>query len=453
LKSFVKYNFAILISLLVAFTTLIPVNSFAAEEPVPGVTTTMLDSTHGLIIFPVPVTLSDTAAITFDVNDVKIKSYIIPPKGGKELHFYLIDPLKQPVRVTISGDIMPVSATDAAPIVKNLLLMPVVWPANRQNMAFLWESNNAPNLVLFPDDVNYTSCKLTGDSKIFDNKGRVQCNSGFAVSKVAIVSCLRNKALSFELTFTPGITLANTNLMRIGNIVVKREGAIFLVELPGDKTASKTIIKTTPLQYLVPPTTIPFLITINPKEITIYQQGTKVGYAKLSPNFFSRWKGNDIAVGSALSTTTNAGSIDGIAIYSRTLSAKDAEISAEAAAKRITPMETPQIVVKAKLIAMTPTPLPKDILPYKHALITHKYLVSDVIKGYKTTVNKDATILVARWGILSAKQTAIANMKVGDECELTLENFKDHPDLEHQYTVDALSDEDELPYMLDVGKK
>ncbi len=450
---------SLLFVLFVAITTIIPVSCFAAEKPTPPVTASMLDATHGLIIFPSIVTISDTAAITFDVSDVKIKSYILSSKGGNTLHFYLTAPLQQPVRLTITGDISPVNAADTAPVVKNLLVMPSVWPANRKNLVFLWESKNAPNLVLFNDDVNYTSCKLTGDSKIFDDKGRVKSNSGVAianeiVSKTAIAECHRNKALSIELSCTPySIQEKNTTFISIGNIIIRRDSLSFFIDFPGNKPSSKITIQPCPLSMAAPfPPFERITISINSKELNAYQGSTKTYHTKLTPNFFSRWKGNDIKVGSS-ATNKSISTIDAITIYSRSLSANDAQISTEAAAKRLTPMETAQIVVKAKLVAMTPTPLPKDILPYKHALITHKYLILDVLKGYKIAANKDDNLLVARWGIISAKQTALANMKVGDECELTLENFKDHPDLEHQYTVDALTDEYDLPYMLDMGKK
>jgi hypothetical protein len=46
----------------------------------------------------------------------------------------------------------------------------------------------------------------------------------------------------------------------------------------------------------------------------------------------------------------------------------------------------------------------------------------------------------------------VAEQKVGQQYRLTLESFKDHPDLERQFTVDELPEDFVLPYLLEVTR-
>lgn len=446
----ILYSAVLFIAVLAVFSVL----SSAAEDKKPAVSAIMLDSSHGLITFPYLVTLNDTATITIDADDTAVKSYILPADGGKVISFYLTNPLLKPARITIKGDLFPVNAADDNPIVKNLLVMPSIWPANRKNLVFLWETNISPNLVLFTDNIYHTPCRFNGEESVFDNKGRIKCNAGIVkaseiVSKAAINACRKNKAFSFEMTVTA--SPANSVLFTIGNITLRTDKNNFQLDLPDVKKNVRKTIKAGSLQVAVY-TAYHILITIDAYQATAYQNGELTAKVMLPKNWFTNWTGADIITGTPVIDDNQQGAMEAFAVYSRVLTAEEAKSNADAANHRMLPMETEKIVVKAKLTAMTITPLPKDILPYKHALVTHKYQVTEVVKGYKTTVNKDAYILVARWGILSAKQTAIAEMKIGDQCELTLENFKDHPELERQYTVDNLTDEYELPYLLDVKK-
>ncbi len=116
----------------------------------------------------------------------------------------------------------------------------------------------------------------------------------------------------------------------------------------------------------------------------------------------------------------------------------------------LNPSTVKQITVTVKVLAVTATPEPDKILPYKHAIVTQEVEVLSVDKGSLMNIKKGDKLRLARWGILQGQKTEVAKTKVGDKITLPLESYKDHEELERQYTVDTLPESYELPYLLDV---
>ena len=108
--------------------------------------------------------------------------------------------------------------------------------------------------------------------------------------------------------------------------------------------------------------------------------------------------------------------------------------------------------ITAKVLAITTVPDPSKILPYKHAIVTQEVQVVSVDKGALKGIKKGDKLRIARWGILQGQKTDVAKVKVGDVVKLPLEDYKDHPELERQYTVDTLPESFDLPYLLDVSE-
>jgi hypothetical protein len=93
-------------------------------------------------------------------------------------------------------------------------------------------------------------------------------------------------------------------------------------------------------------------------------------------------------------------------------------------------------VVDARLVAKTPTPEPKDMMPYRSALVVYEYAVQKV-KGGKA-VKDGQVVRVAHWGVRDLKKTPAAERAVGSTVPLTLERFADHPEIEGQFMRDDL---------------
>jgi hypothetical protein len=108
--------------------------------------------------------------------------------------------------------------------------------------------------------------------------------------------------------------------------------------------------------------------------------------------------------------------------------------------------------VEAELVGLTAVPEPKDVLPYKHALITHEYKILSVKNGGLDGVQAGTTVRVVRWGIIGGQKTAIATLKKGAKVTMNLEWFKDHREIANEFTVDKLADNFDAPFLYDIDK-
>jgi hypothetical protein len=94
------------------------------------------------------------------------------------------------------------------------------------------------------------------------------------------------------------------------------------------------------------------------------------------------------------------------------------------------------VVVDARLVAKTPAPEPKDMMPYRSALVVYEYAVRKVKDG--KAIKDGQVVRVAHWGVRDLIKTPAAERAVGATVPLTLERFADHPDLEAEFMRDAL---------------
>jgi len=72
--------------------------------------------------------------------------------------------------------------------------------------------------------------------------------------------------------------------------------------------------------------------------------------------------------------------------------------------------------------------------------------------GGLTGVKPGSIVRVARWGIINGQKTGIASLTKGATVTLKLEWFKDHPEVEREFTVDKLADNFDAPYLYDIEK-
>jgi hypothetical protein len=142
------------------------------------------------------------------------------------------------------------------------------------------------------------------------------------------------------------------------------------------------------------------------------------------------------------------GTFEYLAFYNRFIeegeAAKNAAVVAAELAKR---KALPRIEVQATLIAKSKIPDPRQIAPYRNALIVNEYSVEKVLKG--TYAGK--TIRVVQWGMLDLKPTPLAAQAPGTSVKLVLENFADHDELVPELISDTLKEDFDLILYTDVN--
>jgi len=142
------------------------------------------------------------------------------------------------------------------------------------------------------------------------------------------------------------------------------------------------------------------------------------------------------------------GTFEYVAMYNRFIeepeAAKNAAVVAASLAKRKTP---PQIEVQATLIGKSKIPDPREMTPYRNALVVNEYQVEKVLKGKYA----QKTIRVVQWGMLDLKATLLAAQEPGTSVRLVLETFADHDELVPELISDTLKEDFDLKLYTDVN--
>jgi hypothetical protein len=142
------------------------------------------------------------------------------------------------------------------------------------------------------------------------------------------------------------------------------------------------------------------------------------------------------------------GTFEYVAMYSRFIEEDEAAKNAAVVAADLAQRKTlPRIEVQATLIAKSKIPDPRQMAPYRNALIVNEYQVEKVLKG----AYAGKTIRVAQWGMLDLKPTPLAALKPGASVKLALEVFADHDELVPELISDTLKENFDLKLYTDVN--
>ena len=106
-----------------------------------------------------------------------------------------------------------------------------------------------------------------------------------------------------------------------------------------------------------------------------------------------------------------------------------------------------RLVVEARLMDLSVTPTPRDIAPYRQALLVNGYQIIRVISGSY----RQKKIMAAHWVIEEGRVLTDAKREKGKTYRMVLERFDDHPELEGERLI-MDSDEFKLPLFYELRK-
>ncbi len=143
------------------------------------------------------------------------------------------------------------------------------------------------------------------------------------------------------------------------------------------------------------------------------------------------------------------GWIDAVAVYGRPMAEAEVKANAATFAKIIAARKMPErIVAEVNLVAMSKTPTPEQIAPYRNALVINEYEVVSVLEG-----KLDAkTIRVAEWGLWDtkpAKSWAFSPQRFRNQY-IHLEPFESNPQMERELVFNTLPEDFEAPQFVRV---
>jgi hypothetical protein len=331
------------------------------------------------------------------------------------------------------------------------------WPSNLAGLCYLWKNARTRN-VIFDERLGLpVVTALDGDQRArFNREGAAMAAGGaFAPSRGSAERILegirKTRQFSFEIVVASAdLTQTKGNddkPLGIVNWCLGWGNGIFWLLQEKDKllvglSRQGGDPKPEVFEMATLPDTKPhhLIVSVAAKRLAFYLDGRKVKEIDPSPASIIAVKPPPIrfaAHGPDMHKNIWRGTFEYVAMYSRFIeedeAAKNAAVVAADLAKR-KPMD--RVVVDARLVAKTLAPEPKDMMPYRSALVVYEYAVQKVKDG--KAIKDGQVVRVVHWGVRDLKNTPAAKRAVGATVQLTLERFADHPELEAQFMRDDL---------------
>jgi hypothetical protein len=342
------------------------------------------------------------------------------------------------------------------------------WPSNLAGLCYLWKNARSRD-VIFDERLGLPVVTALGGGGLarFNREGAAMAAGGaFAPSRGSPERILEGIRKTHQFSFE--IVVASADLTQtkgnddkplgIVNWCLGWGNGIFWLLQEKDKllvglSRQGGDAKPEVFEMATLPDTRPHHVIVSyaPKRLAFYLDGKKVKELDPSPASIIAVKPPPMsfaAHGPDPLKNTWRGTFEYVAMYSRFIeepeAAKNAAVVTADLAKRKT---LPRIEVQATLIAKSNVPDPKQMAPYRNALIVNEYSVDKVLKG--TYAGK--TIRVAQWGMLDLKPTPLAAQEPGTSVKLVLENFADHDELVPELISDTLKEDFDLKLYTDVN--
>jgi len=428
----------------------------------PRATVSVMDSTHLVVAFDEPVGGAD-ANVSLK-SGVAVESLKFGPLGRK-LHVALAGHVGRTDALRLRGIFDRAQAPNAVSGAE-IPIVPPPWPSNRDGLVFSWRTRNSPNVHLGLKGERYEGSATSSKGSVrFGRDGEMVLGGGvMAVPYGGAGTVWRGRKtgqLTIEATVTPALARQGhrVNPSRIiacrADHYLAWDGGYFAVHQEGRKLVLYLNNRSQRFELfeLTPNKANHFVITVAPKNLACYLDGKRVFQTdkvrKLS------WRKNEYCAGMHFGGFLMVpgrhmpwkGKIEGVAVFSRAITPEDAAKDFVTYSKIIASRKKiPRIELKVRLAAKSKVPAASEIRPYRDALVVNEYEVVKVVKG-KYAPGK---VRIAQWGLLDAKATGVAKVKVGATDTLTIEAFADNPQLEAQVLRDTLDDDFDLSLYVDV---
>lgn len=325
------------------------------------------------------------------------------------------------------------------------------WPGSQSGLVYLWENNSSNNQVLDEKGslVRICSGELRGMARFTRHFG-LDLRHGFFEAERISDEFLSAAHASNELTIEAIITSSSDKQSGLARIVSFSSGSSsrnFTLGQDGDQLVFRLRTPKTGDNGTSPEVRLGRISGNEPTHVMVrYRQGKLDAFVngKLSTSSdvirggFENWTPQQLLFGDEVGGGRNwSGMLEGIAIYSRSLSDEEVQWHYEQSETRISGRKAAaQVVVDAELVEASRVPDVKEIGSYRRSIVRNLYLVRKVISGEAPSVER---IVVTEWAILDRKPLAGAASKVGDVRRMTLEPFDQHPELKSDWVQDDLS--------------
>ena len=252
-----------------------------------------------------------------------------------------------------------------------LTVKPLTWPSTRENLVFLWENGRKPNLVFDATaKTERTFALKTADEAYFNRDFAMRIDNGAFLVEGAddnlLAACKKSGELSIEATILPAnlqqsgptriISFSSDTSVRNFTIGQEKDKLILRLRTVGaDPNRAYTEISLCPLSATEPNHIV---VTYAPGKLICFRNGQEVFKSDALKGNFSNWMPHHLLFGDEWGGGRRwAGTLEGIALYARALSASEIRSDYEQYRAILQSRQpVPRVEVQAKLIGRSKIP-------------------------------------------------------------------------------------------------
>lgn len=314
------------------------------------------------------------------------------------------------------------------------------WPSNDERLVFLASGDYRPHMVVDPLTGQQAACRLTAE-------GEARLNHDFAMelrdgqylasdatSEVARIACRESGEATFEaIVQTADLDQSGGRLMTLsrgpqdyefylaqkGNRLVLGLKTTVQGQLPRWQETTVHTFQDRSRHHLV--------VSYRDGQTVCFVDGEKVSESAFIVGDFRDWTPGQLVLGDDPEGGYDwAGSLEGVAIYSRFMHRNEARRNSEYYHFLINARQpVPQVVVRATLLQRSKSPDLAEIAPARSTLVMSRYRVDEVLEGDL----EKGEILVDEWSILNNHPQPLDEIQPGDSVRLVLEHVEHNPQL------------------------
>ena len=335
------------------------------------------------------------------------------------------------------------------------------WPGRGDGLAFLFETEAAPNLARDLDTGHPRAFSLVprGAAR-YDANGALRPMGGWFEAEqlpARLSAALREAGVfTLEITVQPDLEQSEEEQRMLSLYSEGGREELSLSQLDRHallrlRTSAGGEDASLKFGQLARGGSSHLLVSYRPGRLAAYQDGKLVADTDAVQGDLTVWgDGARIALGAGPDGARSfAGTLEGAALYQRYFEPEEAAAHANAYRHVLAAREAvPRLRAKARLKAASARPTPEEITPYREALVINEYALGEK-KRKKLGIDR---LRVAHWAVLDGATRQVPKRVGAPGVTLTLEPWDRHPRLDAVYLSDTLPVDPDVPLYLDVSR-
>lgn len=333
------------------------------------------------------------------------------------------------------------------------------WPGSHEDLVFVWKNEASQNEIRHAETDRIVDCRVEAEGRARYGRMHEMRPAGGSFrspefEKRLLDACRRSNGITVEAVLTPDsldqggpariVSFSRDTQSR--NFTLGQEGDLLVFRVRTPRTGPNADRPAAEFGALRPGATHHVLVSYRPGTLTCYVDGEPALLCNEIQGGFETWEEQTLIFGDEASGDRAwRGGLEGIAIFSRFIGPEQARHHYDLYAADLAAREAaPRFAVRGKLLVKSATPSPESIMPYRRALAVCTYDVVERPKAMTAAAEAEThshpapkagdRVLVAHWVVLDAEVVPF-DRAIGEEYELLIEPYDDHPQLEGERLI------------------